>query len=271
MGAKSFKPIGSRFTMRKLPVIPALTHAFKSVWDNRWVALRMSWIWYVILAVALAAGSQVSATRGGGDPQTLAPEVMFVEIGMILLVLLVNSSFAVHWHRYILLDEVPGPFDALRLDGKVWRYFGNSLAIIIGLIVPSIALAIPFVFVAIATGASQLVPLASMISVIVVVSICFLRLGLKLPAIALGIPDFRFIDAWRASAGNSSRVAALFLITLSIALVASFVVALINLSGGFAGLVVGFVLQLAINWFLTFFAITLLTSLYGFFVQNRDF
>ena len=257
--------------MRPLPVFASLTHAFQSVWNNRLVALRISWIWYAIVALVLAAGGQMVGTRASVDPQTPRADVMMLEAAMILLVLLANSSFAVNWHRYILLDEVPGTFDTLRLDRKVWRYLGNTLLIVLILLVPCIAIAIPFVFIAAAANAAHLAQLASILVVLIVISIGFLRLGLKLPGIALGVIDFRFSDAWRASAGNSLRVAALFLITFVIALIASTVVTLINLSGGFVGLVIGFILQVAVNWFMTFFAISLLTSLYGFFVQNRDF
>jgi hypothetical protein len=256
--------------MRQLPVLAALNHAFQSVWLNRMVALRMSWIWYIIVALVLAFSTQMASTRGAANPEAPQAEFFLIDALTLLLVLLVNSTFAVHWHRYILLDEIPGMFDTFRLDGKVWRYFGNSLLIMLGLIVPSIAIAIPFVFIA-AVFAPQLAALGSAIGVIIVVSVGFLRLGLKLPAIALGVIDYRFADAWRASAGNSVRIAAVFLITLSVALIAAAIVAALSLSGAFLGVVLGFILQLVINWFLTFFMITLLTSLYGFFVQKREF
>jgi hypothetical protein len=256
--------------MRQLPVLAALNHAFQSVWLNRMIALRMSWIWYIIVALVLAYSTQLTSSRGTADAEAPQAGFFLIDALTLLLVLFVNSSFAVHWHRYILLDEVPGMFDTFRIDGKVWRYFGNSLLIMLALIVPSIAIAIPFVFIS-AVFAPQLAALGSAIGVIIVVSVGFLRLGLKLPAIALGIIDYRFIDAWRASAGNSARVAAIFLITLSVALMVAAIIAALSLSGSFIGVVLGFLLQLAINWFLTFFMITLLTSLYGFFVQNRDF
>ncbi|MBL8894689.1 MAG: hypothetical protein JNJ53_08810 [Rhizobiales bacterium] len=256
--------------MRQLPVLAALNHALQSVWLNRMVALRMSWIWYIIVAIVLAFGGQISATIRAENPQSPGTGFFLIEFGTLLFVLLVNSSFAVHWHRYILLDEVPGMFDTFRLDGRVWRYFGNSLLIMLALIIPSIALALPFVFIA-AVFSPQLATLGSVIGVLIVVSIGFLRLGLKLPAIALGAIDYRFTDAWRASAGNSFRIAAVFLITMAVALVAASIITALSLSGSFLGVVLGFILQLVVNWFLTFFAITLLTSLYGFFVQNRDF
>jgi len=256
--------------MRQLPVLATLNHAFQSVWLNRMVALRMSWIWYIIVALVLAFGDQMTSTRDTANPQSPGAEFIIVELVTLLLVLLVNSSFAVHWHRYILLDEVPGMFDTFRFDGKVWRYFGNSLLIMLALIVPSLVISIPFILIA-AMTAPQLAAFGSVIGVLIVVSIGFLRLGLKLPSIALGVIDFRFTDAWRASAGNSFRIAAIFLITISIALLAASLIAALSLSGAFLGVVLGFILQLVVNWFLTFFAITLLTSLYGFFVQHRDF
>ena len=37
------------------------------------------------------------------------------------------------------------------------------------------------------------------------------------------------------------------------------------------GLTLGFMLQLLVNWIFTIFSITVLTSLYGFFVEKRDF
>ena len=256
--------------MRQLPVLATLNHAFQSVWLNRMVALRMSWIWYIILALMLAFSTRLSSASEAPNPEAPSAKFFLIDAVTLLLVLFVNSSLAVHWHRYILLDEVPGMFDTFRLDGKVWRYFGNSLIIMLALIVPSIAIAVPFVLIA-AVFAPQLAALGSAIGVIIVVSIGFLRLGLKLPAVALGIVDFRFTDAWRASAGNSTRIAGIFMITLSIALIAAAIIATLSLSGSLVGVVIGFILQLAVNWFLTFFMITLLTSLYGFFVQNRNF
>jgi hypothetical protein len=256
--------------MRQLPVFATLHHAFQSVWLNRMVALRMSWIWYIIVALVLAFGSQAPSTGDPANPELPGMGFYLVELGTLLLVLLVNSSFAVYWHRYILLDEVPGMFDTFRLDAKVWRYFGNTLLIMLALIVPSIMLSLPFIVIA-SLMAPQLAALASFIGVLIVVSIGFLRLGIKLPSIALGVVDFRFTDAWRASAGNSFRIAAIFLVTISLALIAAALITSLNLSGAFLGIVLGFILQLVLNWFLTFFAITLLTSLYGFFVQSRDF
>src|SRR5262245_13186735 len=215
--------------MRPLPVIAALTHAFQSVWHNRMVALRMSWIWYAIVAVALAAGSQVIASSGGVDPQSPTPDLIL--IGMALVILLINSALAVHWHRYILLDEVPGTFDTLRLNGKVWRYFGNTLLIILSTMIGSIIAAIPFILIALGIGTPQLVPLATMLAVLIIISFCFLRLGIKLPSIALGIPDFRFSDAWRVSAGNAFRICALFLVPIATAIIVTLIVKAADQSG----------------------------------------
>ena len=93
--------------MRQLPVLATLKHAFESVWLNRMVALRMSWIWYIIVALVLAFSTQLTSSRGTPSPEEPQAGFFLVDALTLLLVLLVNSSFAVHWHRYILLDEVP--------------------------------------------------------------------------------------------------------------------------------------------------------------------
>src|SRR5262245_17434935 len=119
--------------MRPLPVLAALTHAFNSVWHNSTVAIRISWLWYAILAVVLAAGGQFLSAQPAIDPQSpsLDAHGLALELVIVLIVLLANSSIAVRWHRYILLDEISGSFQVLRFDGKVWRYFGNTLLIML--------------------------------------------------------------------------------------------------------------------------------------------
>jgi hypothetical protein len=256
---------------RQLPIFAALSHAFSSVWDHRAVAFRISWAWYVILAIILAAGGQFLGGRPAGDGQTLPPDTVAIEFGMILIVLVINSSIAVNWHRFILLDEVPGHLESLRLDGRVWRYFGNTLLLVLGIGVVSVLAAFPLIFIAVAAGAMQLAPLAGLIAILAVAAFVFLRLGIKLPAIAIDGGDFRFADAWRASAGNGFQIAGLFLTAILLLLTLAFLVALVGLIDGFAAVVLGFVLQLAVNWFMTLFNISLLTSLYGFFVQGRNF
>jgi hypothetical protein len=257
--------------MRQLPVLAALSHAFSSVWHHRAVALRISWAWYVILAVILAAGGQLLAGRPAGDGQTLPADTLALELGMILIVLVVNSSIAVNWHRFILLDEIPGQLESLRLDGKVWRYFGNTLLLVLGIGVVSILAAFPLIFIAVAANAMQVAPFAGLLAVLAVSAIVFLRLAIKLPAIAINGGGFRFADAWRASAGNGIQIAGLFLAVILVLMTIATVVALIGLIEGFAAVVLGFALQLAVNWFLTLFNISLLTSLYGFFAQGRNF
>ena len=257
--------------MRQLPVFAALAHAFKSVWHHRAVALRISWAWYVILAVILAAGGHLLAERPAGDGQSLPPETMALEFGMILIVLVINSSIAVNWHRFILLDEVPSQLGSLRLDGRVSRYFGNTLLLVLGISLVSILAAFPLIFLTVAANAMQFAPLAGLLAILAVCAIAFLRFAIKLPAIAIDDGNFRFADAWRASAGNGFQIAALFLTAILLLMTIAGLVTLIDLIPGFAAVVLGFVLQLAVNWFLTLFNISLLTSLYGFFVQGRNF
>ena len=82
-------------------------------------------------------------------------------------------------------------------------------------------------------------------------------------------------DAWRATDGNNLPIFLLFVLNLVVGVgaIAALVViqALLSLLGATLGIILGVIVEVAFNWILTIFGITILTSLYGFFVEDRDF
>lgn len=100
------------------------------------------------------------------------------------------------------------------------------------------------------------------------------RLMVKLPAIALERTDFTFRDAWAATRDNYWRILGLvisyMLVALTINLVVSTSFSLI-FYGGAIGVVLAAIVSAFLNWVGIIFGISLLTTLYGFFVENRDF
>ena len=128
-------------------------------------------------------------------------------------------SMAVNWHRFLLRDDIPEGWENLRLDGKVWRYAGNSL--LISLIAGLIFLAFFIVIViaglvmralhGAAPGDPQAWSLAFVLLMLVSFAVSLLplifmfRLSIKLPAIAVG-DDYGLGDAWRDSRGNNIRL-----------------------------------------------------------------
>jgi hypothetical protein len=172
---------------------------------------------------------------------------------------------AVSWHRFILRDELPA---GLRVDGSVLRYAGNTLLIMLAMLVPGLVL---LTFVMLASPAAAILGLP----LIVLAGGAVTRASIKLPAVALGDTAFSFRDAWKASEGNFWPCAGVFLLNAAILLA---ILVVLTMFAGFLDristvLTIAFQLG-AIAFLQLFYAIfnaSIFTSLYGFFVERRDF
>lgn len=262
--------------MRHLPAFAAIIHALNSVRHNLVVAARVSWPWYAILVAVLVAATGFLQSQRTGDPATDLTTELAVQVAVGAIALFACSSVAVNWHRYILLDEVPVRISSLlRSDDKVWRYFGNMLLLMLILAAGAALIMLPLSIIAGLAGAGEAMAIVIVLIALPFIGIGFLRLGLKLPAIALDRRDFSLISSWQVTKGNDLPIAGVFvlnlLIGMAVALPATLIVALLSLGNAYLGFVASFILEIAVNWFLTLLGITLLTSLYGFFVEGRDF
>jgi hypothetical protein len=247
--------------MRKLSPIKAITHAFNSVYTYRSVALRIGMFWIPLLVLL---GIMELAV---GLPDLENPKFdlsMMMQLVSAVIGFIGFCSMAVSWHRFILRDEIR---PAIQVDGPVLRYAGNSLLIMLVVAAP---LAIAMVIALLVPGAGVLLLPVGLIAGTIIT-----RLSIKLPAVALGNPQFGFRDAWRVSEGCFWPILGVFL--LNVAIVFGIVLVL-DVGVGALGSVspaaaqtflvaAGAVLKL----FLTLFNASIFTSLYGFFVERRDF
>jgi hypothetical protein len=112
--------------------------------------------------------------------------------------------------------------------------------------------------------------------VVVIIMPIIYRLSIKLPAIALERRDFKLGDAWTVSAGNWWQIVGVgvvaTLLSWIVGLLMALVSKLLNVTlGDTVGLWIDIALQTGVNWVVTIMGITLLTSLYGYFVEKREF
>lgn len=247
--------------MRKLSPLKAISHALSSVWGFRHVAARIGIVWLPVLLIATIA--EVYA----GPPDPLAEELTgsaLVQLLSGVVSIFAVCSMAVSWHRFILRDELGR---GLRLDGNVMRYAGNTILIMLVMVLPSLFLAVAVVHTpaAVAVAVPSFVLLGGVIT----------RLSVKLPAVALGNRNFSFRDAWAASEGNFWPCVGVFLLNSAIILAGFLLLVMIggaldqvnSALGQFVETAGSIVLQL----FYAFFNASVLTSLYGYFVERRDF
>ena len=270
--------------MRKLPVFEALGHAFRSTTDNIGFAFHISWPWVLILLPFNVATNLYMVLNGletGGEPDLSKIGTYFaVAAPLILASIVAYASIAVNWHRYVLLDEIAQGWQRLRIDSLTWRYIGNFILVFLVLLACAIpvGLAIGLVgFLANALFGGDLAAVLLVPAVLALYAFAFVaayRLSVKLPAIALGRRDFSMGDAWRATKGNSWRMLGLLILfLLCLLLIGLVMLAITYVFGllGTVGLSVAVAIQVMVNWVATILGVTLLTSLYGFFVEGREF
>jgi hypothetical protein len=260
---------------RKLPPVAAFGHALSSVRDNIGMAFRLALPWYAIVVPLTIGLYLVLSLASGGKPEESPILNFWTTLVAGAVALLSASSIATNWHRYILRDEVPRGREILRIDALVLRYFGNMLLIMLAVLAAMTIIAVPLTLPAALVGLPGIGVFLMAVVGLPAAGVLFLRLAVKLPAIALGRTDFHVREAWKASEGNNLAILGLFVLNLMIAvlIIAAVLVlhAIFSLFGPAIGMAVEIGAQVAGNWILTILGITVLTSLYGFLVENRDF
>jgi hypothetical protein len=185
------------------------------------------------------------------------------------------ASIAVSWHRYILLDEMPQGLARLRADNTVWRYFGNTILIVLILFA---ALVPPM------TVAGLMLSLMGNAGVI-----------FALPIYVAGfVWHFRLLPHERQASGGRGGTAGFwpegcthcdarqharllglaalfFLAVMGMALILGVIAWLLEKTGVDFALFLSLAIQIVFNWIVTIMGVTLLTSLYGFFAEQREF
>lgn len=114
--------------MARLRAVSAFEWVVAALIENFAEATDITWPWVaVIMALGIAFPE---AAVGLLMPERVPKDVPLADQVTVFLVLFASftiayRSFAVNWHRYILLRETPDGWKRLRLDWPVFRYFGN--------------------------------------------------------------------------------------------------------------------------------------------------
>jgi hypothetical protein len=249
---------------RQLPVMAAFRHMLNSVLHNWRVGARHGLPWIALLTVFKAWSLWAPESPNPGLDQSLSwLDILGLGVG-----LLATSSIALSWHRYILRDEPPTSVPPFRLDRPVWRYLGRSC--LIGAI--SIA---PIIAIAWASESTPAILLPVLLALGLAVIVILVRLSTSLVATAIGAADTSLRSALIATRGNMLRILGLIGLT-AIAEVALLLVLALPMAAAQpmppawvlpATILVSIPVQLVA----VLLNITLLTTLYGFFAERRDF
>src|SRR3990170_7252907 len=188
--------------MHKLPAVQTIKHALKAVVQFRNAGIRIGLPWVLVLAVINAIDRSFSPAPDPADAaaNTMLPGPMELLIAAFSLVIF--SSIAVNWHRYILLDEITASDKIFRLDRPVWIYAGRTLLIMLITLVPMLILST--IFVNALPGLSVVLAIPFFVA-----GVYIMRMSVALPAIALERKDFGISAALQVTQGNNLQFAAL--------------------------------------------------------------
>ena len=249
-------------------------HAIRLVFGHLGVALRIGGVLYLVqLAATILAvfttASWVTNSAAGPDPGAL-----LYLIAAIVVLTVTGAWIAVAWHRYVLLDEMPGAFVARFNGDRTFAYVGRSfllaliasgLGLVASIIIGVIATPVLTVATQLSSSAMVLVGFFVFLLVYVPLAIVICRLALVLPASAIGQP-MRFGEAWAATSKASGAI-------VGIALLSAVCVWLLDLPSlllTFGPLLwVRIVWQTLVGWIELMVGVGILTTLYGHYVQRR--
>jgi hypothetical protein len=242
-------------------------HSVRLVLGDWRTALKITGLLYLIYAVPVLLFALLFPTPAQPE-QAMAALGSGGLLGVITAILAIVAFVwvAVAWHRYVLLDEMPaGQFPEFN-GSRLLSYGGYSL--LIGLIGFVLSLIVSMVVGLVA------IPLLSMVGVFVTglfalaaVLIVGYRLAPILPSIAIGKP-ITLRQAWEST--NSANVPIIVLAVLSaIAAVVidipAFILAMAGPIGGFLAVL----WTLATGWVKMIVGVSILTTLYGHYVEGR--
>jgi hypothetical protein len=240
-------------------------HSVRQVLGNLRKALQLSALLYLVeVAVAFAVGINLFVPGQMGP--AISPPPLLPVLAIVLVSLVCSLWIAVGWHRYVLLIEEPGQFVPAFRSDRILAYLGRSL--LIGLIMVPVGIVLSLASGGVVTLLGPVFPaaapvLAGLIVVIPLVAIG-MRLSASLPAAALGEPH-GIGAGWKATAGQSGT-----LIALAVLIAVAGV--LVDLPGMLVMAVaspLGIVWLLATGWLKLMVGVSVLTTLYGHYIEGR--
>lgn len=254
-------------------------HAVLMLWGNKGVAVRLAAMPLVIATVLVTLFiSTVSDLQlmqemlFPGSPFAEQPELMpedsgsfFTGVfGFSILSLIFTLWVIVAWHRFILLEEEPEGWVTPFNGGRVLAYFGQILKLMLIGVLLSIPVGILIGIVTAIASGNTMAMLVVAVPLGVILFLMFYRLSVILPASAIGKP-ITLRQAWSATEGS-------FLAIFVLVVVGGIFQTSIQFLGGFLTAIpmLGFAVNLLISFALGMINASILTTLYGHYVQGRD-
>ena len=248
-----------------------LVHSIRQVFGNLGAAVRISGVLYVVQwAVSLVLGMTLAHRLqpvAGDQNAMMAATKELIGPGLLGLVVVLLTDFwiAVAWHRYVLKEEASRGIIPLFDGRRILGYFGTVLAIAGLVIVPALVISLLIgTTIRALLGDGFLPVLIAQVLMQTLLGAFAFRLSAVLAGVALE-PGHRISEAWQATEGESATL-------LELAFYCALALAAASIAGSvlFGGSVVLRIIYFFVaQWVITMVGISILTTLYGHYVQKR--
>ncbi|MFW8593842.1 hypothetical protein [Cribrihabitans neustonicus] len=215
-----------------------------------------------VSAAALTFAGQPLEVLGGG--QISSGDIGGFGLAFVVVMLAFVLSMlwiVVSWHRFVLLEEYPqGWVPPFRFD-RMLSYFGHGAKIVLLGIVAAVPVGL--IVAIVAQSGSQVLMVAVFLAVFAAMAVVMHRLLPALPAAAIGKP-LKLREAWAATSGANGTILGLVIIGFlfgTLVQLASVPVAAVPVLGPMVTFAASLVLSL-VN-------VSILTTLYGHYVEGR--
>ena len=175
-----------------------ICRAFADIFRNFSAALRISLPWYLLICILPLVWSHFMR----GHPEiTYAGRLPFlIALGALLFVFL-PSVLAIGWHRFVLREEGPRAVLTFDSDWPIWRFVLNYLIAVIGWVVLFlVGVGIWDAITEFLFGPNHPDGFVSLLGAVFGASVAWyglLRVGLKLPAVAVYDQHTSFLASWK--------------------------------------------------------------------------
>ncbi|MGR3494513.1 hypothetical protein [Citreimonas sp.] len=234
-------------------------HSVRLVLRNLGPALRVSAVLY-----AVQVAGQVSALYSpidAGDVPGVAQEGSALSVILAIAAIVASLWIAVGWHRFVLEEEYPYGWLPQWHGATLLRYLWVS--IIVGIVVV-LGVLLAFIPIVLFLAAAPAIAGIFAFGMIGLGGYLFFRVGVMLPAIAVG-QRLGVREAWRATKDADGAIVVLAFIVIGASLVIQ-APALLNPD---PASIVNVVYTIVTGWFATIIGVSVLTTLYGHYVQGR--
>ena len=248
------------------------THSVRMVFENLIPALRISGLLYLVYMLVNAYflinyADDISALQqnmaDGFMPMAL-PSGLVTTMALNFVVGLVTSLWiAVLWHRFILLAQIPEMVVPPLYFDMIMRYLGKTIQLALMLVVFGVLFGM---LLGVAIG-PFLGPFGLSIPLILLGVLLYLsyRLGLVFPAIALS-ESMPFSVSWQNTKSASGAIAQLAVIAVVFAIIIQIPSNMNNDSTSIINLIYSYV----VGWIAMMIGISVLTTLYGIYIEGRE-